>query len=76
LTAVDAKHDHPLSSSSVEHAEWAEVYEDDDLMLTNGLAEPGERVSHLILVSLQGDVQPDDATMLTNGPESDRYVVA
>ena len=45
-------------------------------MFTNGLAEPGERASHLILVSLQGDVQPDDATMLTDGPESDRYVVA
>jgi hypothetical protein len=45
-------------------------------MFTNGLAEPGERTSHLILVSLQGDVQPDDATMLTDGPESDRYVVA
>jgi hypothetical protein len=56
LAAVDAKHDHPLSSSSVEHAKWAKVYEDDDLMFTNGLAEPGERTSHLILVSLQGDV--------------------
>jgi hypothetical protein len=30
-------------------------------MFANGLAEPGERASHLILVSLQGDVQPDDA---------------
>jgi hypothetical protein len=48
-------------------------------MFANGLAEPGERASHLILVSilvsLRGDAQPDDPSMLTDGPESDRYVV-
>jgi hypothetical protein len=32
----------------------------------HGLAEPGERPSHLTLVSLEGDVEPYDATVLTD----------